>query len=169
MSDPGTLAALAHKRSQESFFGSKNGTATFFQGGQLSVSENGVKNAEAFYRLLRPFEGRPRVLIPSKTTDSGSASIQPCFNLSFPLPNLSSAPLHCLVVRGLAISCVKPRILTLRFLRDSAISSVAIGMSSKVIPEGARERCQKRRNQRGRKGRRKTGMFVAPKNYALCY
>ena len=56
VSDPGNLATLAHKRSLETFYGSVNGTASFFQSGQHSVSENGVKNAEGYYRLLRPLE-----------------------------------------------------------------------------------------------------------------
>lgn len=71
LSDPANLAELAHKRSQTKFYGSKNGTASFFQPGALSVSENGVKNAEGFYRLLRPLEGLPRVFYPSETAESG--------------------------------------------------------------------------------------------------
>jgi hypothetical protein len=71
MSDPAKLAEFAHKRSQEKFFGAKNGTASFFQPGALSVSENGVKNAEVYYRLLRPLEGLPRVFYPSETAESG--------------------------------------------------------------------------------------------------
>ena len=71
MSSADNLALLAHNRSLEKFYGSKNGTASFFQPGTLAVSENGVKNAEGFYRLLRPLEGLPRVHYPSETADSG--------------------------------------------------------------------------------------------------
>lgn len=52
-------------------YGSTQATKTFFQGGQIAQSENGVKNAEAFFRLVRPYEGLPRVLRPSLTTESG--------------------------------------------------------------------------------------------------
>ena len=58
VSDPENLKILAHARSLEKFHGAVNGTASFFQGGSLSVSENGVKNAEGYYRLLRPLEVR---------------------------------------------------------------------------------------------------------------
>lgn len=71
MSSAENLALLAHNRSLEKFYGSTNGTASFFQAGQLAVSENGVKNAEGYYRLLRPLEGLPRVYYPSETADSG--------------------------------------------------------------------------------------------------
>lgn len=73
MSSSENLALLAHNRSLEKYYGSKNGTASFFQPGTLAVSENGVKNAEGFYRLLRPLEGLPRVLYPSETAESGYA------------------------------------------------------------------------------------------------
>lgn len=56
VSDPENLKILAHARSLEKFHGAVNGTASFFQAGSLSVSENGVKNAEGYYRLLRPLE-----------------------------------------------------------------------------------------------------------------
>ena len=58
VSDPENLKILAHARSLEKFHGAVNGTASFFQAGSLSVSENGVKNAEGYYRLLRPLEVR---------------------------------------------------------------------------------------------------------------
>mmetsp|Transcript_73488 Transcript_73488/g.119272 ORF Transcript_73488/g.119272 Transcript_73488/m.119272 type:complete len:434 (+) Transcript_73488:93-1394(+) len=71
VSDPANLVSLAHKRTQEKYYGSVNGTASFFLPGTMSISENGVKNAEAFYRLMRPYEGLPRVFQPSLTAESG--------------------------------------------------------------------------------------------------
>jgi len=78
VSDPAILASLAHKRTQEKGYGSINGTASFFQPGTMSISENGVKNAEAFYRLMRPYEGLPRVFQPSLTAESGCVRACAC-------------------------------------------------------------------------------------------
>ena len=71
MNDPKNLEALALKRAGQKSFGTKNGTLSFFQAGTLTVSENGRTNAETFYKLLRPYEGLPRVVYPSETSDSG--------------------------------------------------------------------------------------------------
>ena len=71
MSKPETLVALAKQRAEMKTYGSTQATKTFFQGGQLAQSENGVKNAEAYFRLVRPYEGLPRVLRPNETTESG--------------------------------------------------------------------------------------------------
>uniref|UniRef100_A0A7S0VGR9 Uncharacterized protein n=1 Tax=Hemiselmis tepida TaxID=464990 RepID=A0A7S0VGR9_9CRYP len=71
LSNPATLQALAKQRAEQKTYGSTQATKTFFQGGALAQSENGVKNAESFYRLVRPYEGLPRVLRPSLTTESG--------------------------------------------------------------------------------------------------
>lgn len=48
--------------------------AWLWQSGDVCQSENGIKNAESFYRLLRPYEGLPRVSRPSETAESGYAS-----------------------------------------------------------------------------------------------
>ena len=56
LSSKDNLAEIARKRSLVKTFGTVQGTAEFFQEGQVTVSENGKKNAEAFYKLLRPFE-----------------------------------------------------------------------------------------------------------------
>ena len=53
------------------FRSGKDGSMSFFQGGTLTVSENGKANAERFYGMLRPHEGLPRIHYPSKTTNSG--------------------------------------------------------------------------------------------------
>ena len=66
-----TSRGAQKQRAEMKTYGSTQATKSFFQGGQVSQSENGVKNAEAFYRLVRPFEGLPRVLRPSLTTESG--------------------------------------------------------------------------------------------------
>jgi hypothetical protein len=71
VNDPKNLEALALKRAGQKSFGTKNGTLSFFQAGTLTVSENGRTNAETFYKLLRPYEGLPRVVYPSETSDSG--------------------------------------------------------------------------------------------------
>mmetsp|Transcript_51889 Transcript_51889/g.105644 ORF Transcript_51889/g.105644 Transcript_51889/m.105644 type:complete len:411 (-) Transcript_51889:125-1357(-) len=71
MDNPGNVAELARKRALEKQFGTMQGTRTFFQSGDVCQSDNGVKNAESFFRLLRPYEGLPRVSRPSKTAESG--------------------------------------------------------------------------------------------------
>jgi len=71
VADPKNLATLAAKRSSTKQHGSRQETKKFFQGGKESVSENGIKNAEAFYKLVRPYEGIPRICQPSLTSESG--------------------------------------------------------------------------------------------------
>ena len=71
VSKPENLAKIARARAAAPYFGGVQETKTFFQGGELSQSENGIKNAEKFYRLVRPREGVPRILRPSATTESG--------------------------------------------------------------------------------------------------
>jgi len=71
MSNQENLDLLSRKRASQRSYGTTQGTREFFQPGTDMVSENGIKNAEAFYKLLRPFEGLPRVSRPSATSDSG--------------------------------------------------------------------------------------------------
>ena len=71
LSDADNLRKVAEARSAERYFGASQETTKFFQGGELSLSENGKKNAERYYRLIRPREGVPRVVRPSATTDFG--------------------------------------------------------------------------------------------------
>jgi len=47
------------------------GTMSFFTAGQVSVSDNGKSVAERYFHTVRPREGLPRILVPSKTTASG--------------------------------------------------------------------------------------------------
>jgi len=71
LSSPDNLRRIAAARAGEAYFGASQETKKFFQGGEISLSENGKKNAERFYKLARPREGVPRVLRPSVTTDFG--------------------------------------------------------------------------------------------------
>eukprot|EP00960_Hanusia_phi_P033438 750457-Hanusia_phi.AAC.5 len=47
------------------------GIIGFFQSGEVSQSSNGIHNAQGFYKLLRPYEGLPRMVRPSSRTESG--------------------------------------------------------------------------------------------------
>jgi len=47
------------------------GILGFFQSGEVSQSSNGIHNAQGFYKLLRPYEGLPRVMWPSSRSESG--------------------------------------------------------------------------------------------------
>ena len=71
LSDPENLRRVAAARVAEPYYGASQETKRFFQGGEISLSENGKKNAERYFRLLRPREGVPRVHRPSATTDFG--------------------------------------------------------------------------------------------------
>ena len=55
------------------FRSSEAGTLSFFQGGSVSVSDNGKANAQRYYHTTRPREGLPRIFYPSRTTESGYA------------------------------------------------------------------------------------------------
>ena len=46
-------------------------TKKFFTLGSLQQSENGLENAERFYRVVRPFEALPRIQPASIVTESG--------------------------------------------------------------------------------------------------
>mmetsp|Transcript_10246 Transcript_10246/g.25089 ORF Transcript_10246/g.25089 Transcript_10246/m.25089 type:complete len:439 (-) Transcript_10246:230-1546(-) len=53
------------------FHNIESGVMSFFTAGTLSVSDNGIANAERYYAHVRPKEGLPRIHYPSQTTGSG--------------------------------------------------------------------------------------------------
>lgn len=54
------------------FLDSNKGLMSFFQGGGESVSDNGLANAQKYYGILKPLEGRPKMQLVSKTTAYGA-------------------------------------------------------------------------------------------------
>ena len=71
LSSPENLALIAKKRAETKQFGSSMETKKFFTLGSLQQSENGLENAERFYRVVRPFEALPRIQPASIVTESG--------------------------------------------------------------------------------------------------
>lgn len=72
LSKPENVQEMNRRRAAQAHFGTTQATKTFFSEGQsVEKSENGAKDAEAYYKIIRPYEGLPRIMLPSGTSESG--------------------------------------------------------------------------------------------------